>query len=110
MAARVPAQFGLFGGIERPRVEPHGPPRRKPTPANGYAAMPGTGPVGETCGTCAHCVTRDRTKKTYWKCLLRVATWTCGRATDIVRRSPACHRWQRGEPRVTGIVRVRAAR
>lgn len=38
------------------RRRPDGKPKRKPTPARGYAASPGTGPEGETCGSCRHLV------------------------------------------------------
>lgn len=58
-------------------------------PTQGYAASPGTGPAGETCGSCAHCVRRKR----YYKCGLNQASWTASRATDILKHAPACVRW-----------------
>lgn len=57
----------------------------------GYYYPPGTGPAGETCGSCEH-----RTGKggKYSKCLLNQARWTNGRATDILAGSPACKYWE----------------
>jgi hypothetical protein len=64
--------------------------------AKGYADRPGTGPVGETCGSCQHhCVLRYA--KAYHKCGLTRAKWTGGRRTDILVRSPACSKWASGE-------------
>ena len=57
----------------------------------GYAAMPGTGPAGETCATCKNCA---RFRK-WAKCRLIERKWTGGRATDVLMRSPACSRWER---------------
>jgi DNA segregation ATPase FtsK/SpoIIIE-like protein len=55
-----------------------------------YAATPGTGPDGETCGSCGHSWYRERTRR-YWKCEL-VKT-THGEATDIRVRTAACRLW-----------------
>jgi len=66
--------------------------RKEPKP-NGYAAPPGSGPAGETCGSCRnHTVVRYA--KTYHKCELTRQGWTGGRATDILVRSPACSQWE----------------
>jgi hypothetical protein len=59
----------------------------------GYAAIPGTGPAGETCGSCAHMV-RRRLGGVYRKCGLMRAQWTGGAKTDIKATSPACSRWE----------------
>ena len=56
----------------------------------GYASPPGTGPKGETCGTCQHIVRGRR----YAKCALRRATWTHGYATDILVNADACEKWE----------------
>lgn len=56
----------------------------------GYFYHPGTGPAGETCGSCKHCASGNR----YSKCALNRARWTHGRATDILVRSPACRHWE----------------
>ena len=93
-------QFGLFTGKpERAKVETRRP-RVRP---NGYAARPGTGPQGETCGTCTHCRLRAATAGRYYKCALLLGRWTSGRTTDVLFRSPACSRWQSGTPRVTTL-------
>lgn len=62
----------------------------------GYYAPPGTGPAGESCGTCAHHVTRSLSK-TYHKCALAESKWTGGRASDILVRAAACKGWQAKE-------------
>lgn len=62
----------------------------------GYADAPGTGPAGETCGTCKHKARRVYSK-TYHKCRLMQAIWTHGAATDIRVRSPACSKWEKQE-------------
>ena len=69
-------------------------PKYKATVPRGYAAPPGSGPDGETCGSCNHHVAR-RYAKIYHKCDLMRAYWTGGGATDIRVRSPACSRWER---------------
>jgi hypothetical protein len=80
-AARVPPARG-------PRVIG----RKDPTPA-GYAAPPGGGPEGETCGSCKS-LFRNVQAKTYLKCEKTRSTWTGGRKTDVLSRSPACARWE----------------
>lgn len=56
----------------------------------GYAHSPGTGPEGETCGSCKHCF---RTRR-FRKCKLREAAWTHGPGSDILARSSACKYWE----------------
>ena len=65
---------------------------RKNTP-RGYAWHPGTGPDGETCGTCRHLV-RNRMSRTYFKCRLNQSAWTSSPRTDVLSRSPACLKWE----------------
>lgn len=67
--------------------------RREPVP-KGYATVPGTGPAGETCGSCGHHVERQYAK-IYHKCELMRAFWTGGRGSDILVRSPACAKWEK---------------
>lgn len=99
MAAPV-QQFGLFSGKpERARIER----RTHGNGAAGYAAKPGTGPLGETCATCMHCRQRALARKRVFKCALLMGQWTPGRDTDITLRSPACAKWEKGEPRVTTL-------
>jgi hypothetical protein len=57
----------------------------------GYAAPPGTGPAGETCGSCQH----DSASRRYHKCLLNAAAWGHTRRSDILARSPACAKWEK---------------
>ena len=59
----------------------------------GHAWTPGSGPAGETCGSCAH-VERRSWAKTYLKCGLAKARWTNGRASDVRARDPACRHWE----------------
>jgi hypothetical protein len=74
-------QLELFG-----RYSPVRPPKRQ----GGYAATPGTGPKGETCKTCI----AYRPFGRYAKCLKIKSSWTHGKASDILARSPACREWQ----------------
>ena len=67
--------------------------RSSPKPA-GHAALPGSGPAGESCRTCQHIV-RRRMAGTYLKCGLMRRFWTGGGATDIRARDPACRRWEK---------------
>ena len=58
-----------------------------------HAAEPGTGPAGETCGSCAN-LYRRQFAKTYLKCALTKAAWTRSGSTDVKARDPACAKWQ----------------
>lgn len=60
---------------------------------HGHAAIPGTGPDGETCGSCRH-LYRRAMSKTYLKCGLMRAYWTGGEGTDVRARDAACRRWE----------------
>lgn len=62
----------------------------------GHVAPPGTGPEGETCGTCRH-LFRNRMAKTYLKCGLNRGKWTGGGKTDVRARDHACREWQTTE-------------
>lgn len=66
--------------------------RRDPIPS-GHAWAKGTGPEGETCGSCQHCV-RKRLAKTYLKCGKNRAAWTGGRKSDIRAKDAACKFWE----------------
>lgn len=68
---------------------------KEPQP-QGHAWTPGTGPEGETCGTCLH-LYRNRQAKTYLKCGKNRAAWTRGRKSDIRARDAACKFWEGGE-------------
>lgn len=73
--------------IERKREQ-----RRLRERPKGYAATPGSGPAGETCGTCAHCWRSNSGTRGYHKC--KLIRPTRGYGTDILKRSPACSRWE----------------
>lgn len=99
-----PVQNSLFGGTEPARAERG--EFRSPQ-ANGYAAPPGTGPAGETCGTCSHCSVRVHTSagrnRKFYKCGVMVQTWSFCRSTDVLASSPACRLFAPGEPHVSTV-------
>lgn len=68
--------------------------KAKTTVARGYYAPPGSGPDGETCGTCFYCSGHGRGLKRWHKCDLARERWTGGRGTDVLVGSPACHAWE----------------
>ncbi|MEW6304865.1 MAG: hypothetical protein AB1705_15425 [Verrucomicrobiota bacterium] len=80
------AQLSIFGGEVTERQ------RRKDEP-KGYAKPPGSGPAGETCGTCAHAVKVRGGRRAYWKCAVIRHRWTHGPGTDIRLKTPACSMW-----------------
>lgn len=86
------AYTDLFGEVrpDAPKELPKGVPK-------GYARPPGTGPAGETCGSCKKCVSVQGGSKRYNKCLIIRHRWTSGPGTDIKRKSPACEMWE-GHP------------
>ncbi|HKS74292.1 MAG TPA: hypothetical protein VJQ82_13910 [Terriglobales bacterium] len=53
------------------------------TKPSGYAAIPGTGPEGETCRSCKHMV-RRRNANVYRKCGLMRPRWTGGSKADYL--------------------------
>lgn len=67
--------------------------KRKTTPKRGYAAPPGTGPVGETCRSCAHYSHGGTGARSFPKCGLMRQHWTSGPGTDILAKAPACRNW-----------------
>lgn len=73
---------------ERKRLE-----RSTRSKKHGHAAPPGTGPKGETCGSCKHV----RRSNKFFKCDLRRATWTHGYGTDVRARDEACVKWEQKE-------------
>lgn len=68
------------------------PPQRHTIERGGYAAPPGSGPVGETCQTCDHYCTIHGGR--YRKCLKIEKNWTHGKGTDIKARSLAYRFWE----------------
>lgn len=91
MNAPHSARYSLRCG-DRVRVIAGINKRKDPRPA-GYAAPPGGGPEGETCGSCRHLSRTTGTARDYLKCGLVADRWTGGRKTDVLSRSPACSRW-----------------
>ena len=65
---------------------------RRLSKKHGHAALPGTGPKGETCGSCAN-LSRKQMSKAYLKCALMSACWTGGEYTDVRARDAACRLW-----------------
>lgn len=59
-----------------------------------HYATPGSGPLGETCGSCRH-LARVQLARTYLKCERMRAHWTGGAGTDIKARDRACSGWER---------------
>jgi len=92
---RAPGQRSIFGGdVERPRQ--YG--KRFAGAPHGHAAPPGSGPPGETCGTCANCRIRRIHEHNVYKCAITESHWTKDRETDVLKSSPACARWHAGTP------------
>lgn len=73
----------LFGEVETSTA-----PAR---PDRAHAWLPGTGPAGETCGSCGHCQGWEGGARVYYKCSLMPRT--SGAATDVRLRDAACKRW-----------------
>ena len=69
--------------------KPHKRPKQTATPFS-----VGTGPEGETCGTCAYSI---KHLDTYWKCGEARNAWTNSVNSDIRLKWPACRGWN---PRV----------
>lgn len=84
----VDPSAGALTDAERKRLY-----RQKASVPRGHAAEPGTGPVGESCGTCKH-LTRHRHAKVYLKCGLMRAAWSHGPKTDIRAGDAACKKWE----------------
>jgi hypothetical protein len=58
----------------------------------GYRGYPGTGPDGETCGSCAHLRVQSATSRRYYKC--GIGNITRGPGTDIRLKTLACEFWK----------------
>jgi hypothetical protein len=85
--------FEISDAVMTPAQKRRIAPKRKDPKPSGHVCPPGTGPAGETCGSCKH-IFRNRLAKTYLKCGLNRAKWTGGRKTDILARAPACKLWE----------------
>lgn len=71
--------------------QPLGAAKAKRGQARGNAAPIGSGPAGETCGSCVHCYSPPAFR-TFYKC--RLVKPTHGPGTDIRLKWAACARWQ----------------
>lgn len=60
----------------------------------GYPRRPGSGPTGETCGTCRNCIATGPHSRVYYKCKVLQFRWTHGPGTDIKKKTPACEMWE----------------
>jgi hypothetical protein len=76
---------------EPPRRDKRG---RLPTKKRGHFAAPGTGPHGETCGSCAHLVRIQLASKSVFKCERARTIWTHGPGSDIRSKDAACGGWK----------------
>lgn len=84
--------FDLFGN-EIAAEEAFGPPGPKHK-VSGYAATPGSGPEGSTCGNCQHAARIDYHNKRFIKCGVIAHRWTHGPGTDIRLKTPGCKFWE----------------
>lgn len=62
---------------------------------NAHPYPPGTGPKGETCGTCRMCVKNPYRDRNYYKCRYLKFRWTCGQGTDLRLKDEACFLWKK---------------
>lgn len=60
-----------------------------------YASRPGTGPKGQRCNTCRHCIVVTQLGKRARKCELKAPIWTETEETNIKHNAPACRHWER---------------
>lgn len=107
-----PQQSTIFGALE-PARPVSGSIRSES--AAGYAAPPGTGPQGETCGSCANCRVRSHRvasktgggkQRRFYKCGVMFPSWTATRGSDVLVHSPACQRWEAGQPQPSSLQHV----
>lgn len=54
---------------------------------------PGSGPPGQTCGTCAKLCVR-RYARNYYKCRVLMKHWSNGFGTDVKLKDQACMSWE----------------
>lgn len=86
-----------------PELVPVSPKRGKHyIEPKGYACSPGTGPSGETCGTCKHYLRMGRSKHRFAKCGRNRHGWTHSRRTDILAGARACKYWEKKDDNRAG--------
>lgn len=67
----------------------------EPRPKRTATAAPlGTGPAGETCGTCVFAKRVQHHDYFYWKCGKVQHLWTHGSGSDIRLKWEACREWE----------------
>lgn len=81
-------QLELFDVGDRSRLMVRVNNRQTCTPA-----PVGSGPHGETCGSCCF-LHRRKLGKVYLKCYRTIGVWTGGAATDVKAKWPACNQWR----------------
>lgn len=95
----------LFGNETEYQHTPTTEKRGRNANPKGYAGKPGTGPKGETCGSCRNIHKKCGSGRAYLKCRLIRWRWTGGAGTDILARTPACERWEPWETlRFRGLI------
>jgi hypothetical protein len=72
--------------------------------AHPYA--PGSGPTGQTCGTCAKCIQRREYRRNFYKCRVMQKSWSRGPSTDIRLKDKACLAW---EPKIDRVEPINVA-
>ena len=83
---------------DAPAMTPKERKKRLPTAKRGHIAIPGTGPAGETCGSCQHLAANDmRSGRRFYKCGLNRAKWTGGPGSDIRMKDAACAKWEKAD-------------
>ena len=94
MALRPGPNPPLFPPEEMPLVAPSPGPRGGMfyVAPEGYALSPGTGPEGQTCGTCTH---RYTMLSGHSKCALMGKVWDRTARTNILVKADACRDWSR---------------
>lgn len=115
MASEKPPEQATIFGVPEPARPVRGV-YRSSEPAAGYAAPPGTGPQGESCGSCTHCRVRTQVlgsrrgnrgkQRRFYKCGVMFPSWTTTRSSDVLAHSPACRRWEAGQPQPSTLQRV----
>lgn len=68
--------------------------RRRYSRPRGHAWPPGTGPKGETCGSCKYICRLKPGSRAFFKCYLVKDRWTASAKTDVRYRDPACEKWK----------------
>ena len=84
-----PDQAGAMTDVERKRMR-----RRAYAIPRGHVMPSGTGPAGETCGSCRHLERVQPGVNIFRKCGLNRAAWTHGPKSDVRARDAACSKWE----------------